>query len=135
MHFIHEIIWFECFLHKTFVVFQKIQFSRISIDRVWFLINRKFSSFWILLLPDSIGIRSIEILEIWIFEKLQKIMQKQLNPSDFMNEMHENEFKCFSKTWFFNPKLQNKIFKLLPQNFQPLNMFCIKIIEYIILDG
>ena len=32
------------------------------------------------------------------FEKLHKIMQKQLNPSNFMNEMHENEFKCFSKT-------------------------------------
>ena len=61
-------------------------------------------------------------------------MQKPLNPNNFMNEMHENEFKSFSKTLILNPELQNKIFQnFLPLNFQPLNIFCIKIIEY--LDG
>ena len=61
-------------------------------------------------------------------------MQKPLNPNNFMNEMHENEFKSFSKTLILNPELQNKIFQnFLPPNFQPLNIFCIKIIEY--LDG
>ena len=45
MHFIHEIIWFECFLHKIYAIFQKIQFSRISNDQVWFLINWKFLDF------------------------------------------------------------------------------------------
>ena len=37
-------------------------------------------------------------------------MQKLLKPSNFMNEMHENEFKSFSKTFVFNPKLQKKDF-------------------------
>ena len=42
-----------------FCNFSKIQFSRISIDRVWFSISRKFLGFWSLLLPNSIGIWSI----------------------------------------------------------------------------
>ena len=54
--------------------------------------------------------QSIEILKTKFFEKLQKIMQKLLKPRNFMNEMHENEFKCFSKTWVFNLELQNKVF-------------------------
>ena len=37
-------------------------------------------------------------------------MQKTLNQKNFMNEMHENEFKCFSKTLEFNLELQNKDF-------------------------
>ena len=37
-------------------------------------------------------------------------MEKTLNPNNFMNEMHENEFKSFSKTFFFNPELQNTDF-------------------------
>ena len=54
-------------------------------------------------------------------------MQKQLNPSNFMNEMHETKFKCFSKTWVFNLELQNKVFNHQKHNFyQPLNIFCIK---------
>ena len=32
-------------------------------------------------------------------------MQKTLNPNNFMNELDENEFKSFSKTFVFNPKL------------------------------
>ena len=34
------------------------------------------------------------------FEKLHKIMQKQLNPNNFMNEMHETEFNVFQKHEF-----------------------------------
>ena len=63
-------------------------------------------------------------------------MQKQLNPSDFMNEMHENEFKSFSKNICFQPRTsKTKFSHFLPSKFQPMNIFCIKIIEYIILDG
>ena len=47
-------------------------------------------------------------LKFWKFEflkKLQKIIQKHLNPSNFINEMHENEFKIFPQTLVFNPEL------------------------------
>ena len=54
------------------------------------------------------------------FEKLQKIMQYPLNPNNFMNEMHENEFKFFFKTFVFNLELQNKIFKLFTTKFSTL---------------
>ena len=37
-------------------------------------------------------------------------MQKTLNSKNFMNEMHENEFESFSKTFVFNPKLQKQDF-------------------------
>ena len=37
-----------------------------------------------------------------------------------MNEMHENEFKSFSKTFVFNLELQNKIFKLFTPKFSTL---------------
>ena len=64
MHFIHEINWFECFLHKTSVVFQKFNFSRSSINRVCFLTDRKFLKFFKLGFAwfdwSSIGTRSIE---------------------------------------------------------------------------
>ena len=33
-------------------------------------------------------------------------MQKTLKPNNFINEMHENEFKIFSKTFVFNPEFQ-----------------------------
>ena len=70
------------------------------------------------------------------FEKLSKIMQKHLNPSNFMNEMHQNEFKSFSKTLVFNPKLQNKVLNHQKHNFcQPLTIFASNTIENIILDG
>ena len=42
------------------------------------------------------------------FEKLHKFMQKTLNPNNFMNEIHENKFKSFSKTFVFNPELQKQ---------------------------
>ena len=76
MHFIHKINWFECFLHKSFAIFQKIQFSRILIDRVWFLINRKFLDIsslasawlnWYLINARliEIGKKKIQFLSIW----------------------------------------------------------------------
>ena len=64
MHFIHEIIWIKCFLHKTFAIFQKIQISRISMDRMCFLTDRKslefisFVSAWFDW--SSIGARLVE---------------------------------------------------------------------------
>ena len=41
MHFIHERNWFEWFQHKTSFVFQNFQFSRFSIDRMYFSTDRK----------------------------------------------------------------------------------------------
>ena len=73
---------------------------------------------------------SIDRSKFWKFEFLKnrrRLYRKQLNPSNFMNEMHENEFKCFSKTWVFNLELQNKVFNYQKHNFyQPLNIFSIK---------
>ena len=82
MHFIHEINWFEWFPHKTSFVFQKFQFSRFSIDRIYFLIDKKCIKNFGLNLPDSIGARSIESIfwsikpqfqpiEIWKFSLLK----------------------------------------------------------------
>ena len=57
----------------------------------------------------------------------RRLCRKQLIPINFMNEMHENDFKCFLKTWVFNPKFQNKAFNHQKHNFcQPLNIFFIK---------
>ena len=54
-------------------------------------------------------------------------MQKTLKPTYFMNEMHENEFKSFSKTLEFIPDLPNQDYDTFcPQN---------SIKEHIILDG
>ena len=40
MHFIHEILWIECFLHKTSIVFQKSSFPEfLSIECVFWLIE------------------------------------------------------------------------------------------------
>ena len=65
-------------------------------------------------------------------------MQKTLKPTYFINEMHEYEFKNFSKTHEFNldiPKTRfSTFFFFVPKN-QSMNIFCIKIIEHIILDG
>ena len=59
MHFIHEIIWFECFLHRTFAVFQNFSFSRISINRMCFSTDRKSLEFLSLVLPSSIALRLV----------------------------------------------------------------------------
>ena len=47
-------------------------------------------------------------------------MQNPPNPNNFMNEIHEIEFKGFSKTFVFNPELQKKILKLLTPKFSNL---------------
>ena len=62
-------------------------------------------------------------------------MQNPLNPNKFMNEMHENELKSFPKHLFSTQNFKKRFLNFLPPNFQTLNIFCIKIIEYIILDG
>ena len=54
-------------------------------------------------------------------------MKKTLKPNNFMNEIHENEFKSFSETFFFSQNFKNKIFNHQRHNFfQPLNIFYIK---------
>ena len=46
-------------------------------------------------------------------------MQKTLNPKNLMNEMHENEFKSFSKTFVFNLEAQKQDFHTFyPQIFK-----------------
>ena len=52
----------------------------------------------------------LKFWKIGFFEKQQKFMQKTLNPNNFMNEMHENEFKIFSKTFVFNLELLKQDF-------------------------
>ena len=46
-------------------------------------------------------------------------MQKTLNPNNFMNEIHENEFKSFSKTFVFNLELQKQVFQSSKTQFLP----------------
>ena len=63
-------------------------------------------------------------------------MQKPLKSTYIMNEMHDYEFKSFSKTHEFNPDLPKTSFStFLSSIIQTLNIFCIKIKEHIILDG
>ena len=60
-------------------------------------------------------------------------MLKPLKPISFMNEMHDYEFKVFSKTFEFELRSsKNKIFTLFVPKTQSINMFCIKIKEHII---
>ena len=60
IHFIYEISWFECFLHKTPAVFQKFNFSRFLISRVCSSTDQKRLKFLSLVLPCSNCARSIE---------------------------------------------------------------------------
>ena len=47
----------------------------------------------------------------------KSFMQKTLKPTYFMNEMHEYEFKSFSKTLEFNPDLSKQDYDTFcPQN-------------------
>jgi len=64
-------------------------------------------------------------------------MQKLLKAQYFMNEMHEYEIKSFSKTLEFNPDLPKTsfFFNQFVLKTQTFNIFCIKIEEYLILDG
>ena len=62
-------------------------------------------------------------------------MQKLLKAQCFMNKMHEYEMKSFSKTFEFNLSSKNKILNHFVPNSQTLNIFCIKIKRFLILDG
>ena len=97
---------------QTFKNWKFFSFDWLSIDRIpiesgkksWLkikgiLINRK---------THSIDWNSGNL--IFFLKNCRRLCRKQLNPSNFMNEMHENEFKSFSKTWVFNWELQNKDF-------------------------
>ena len=110
------------------VKYLKTKNFSVLIDRASVESGRKS---WLKIKGFSIGQKTHSIdrnsgnLNFW--KKCRRLCKKQLNPSNFMNEMHENEFKCFSKTWVFNPELQNKVFNHQKHNFcQPLNIFCIK---------
>ena len=49
----------------------------------------------------------------------RNFVQKTLKSIDFMNEMHEYEFKSFSKTFVFNPKLsKTRLWHLFAPKFQ-----------------
>ena len=103
-------------------------FDWLSIDRIPIEPGRKS---WLKIKGFSIGRKTHSIdrnsRKLDLLKNSRSFMQKTLNPKNFMNEKHENEFKCFSKTWVFNPELQNKVFNHQKHNFcQPLNIFCIK---------
>ena len=62
------------------------------------------------------------------FLKNSKIfIHKTLKPIDFMNEMHEYEFKSFSKTLAFNPELpKTRLWHNLSPNFNQWTYFVSK---------
>ena len=63
-------------------------------------------------------------------------MQKLLKAWYFMNRMHEYKMRCFSKTLVWNPDLLKIKFSInFSLNSQTSNTFCIKIKEFLILDG
>ena len=54
-------------------------------------------------------------------------MQKPLKPIYYINEMHDYEFKSFSKTFEFNPDLpKTRFFTLFVPKTQSINIFYIK---------
>ena len=67
MHFIHEILCFEEFLHKIAPFFKKKKFSKFSIDRICCSTYRKCDKNFGLNLPGSIGTRLIEF-NFWSIE-------------------------------------------------------------------
>ena len=98
MHFIYEIKLFEWFMHKTSFVFQKFQFSKFSIDQIYFSTDRKCVKNFGLNLPGSIGARSIEFI-FWSIE-----------PQFWPIEIRKfSLLKCFSLTC---SSLFQKLFRL-----------------------
>ena len=77
MHSIHKILCFEEFLHKIALFFQKFGFSKFSIHRVWFSINRKIPKFSSLASAQldwySIDAQSIEIEKFSVFKYLTNL--------------------------------------------------------------
>ena len=65
MHFIHEISWFECFLHRTSFVFQNFHFPRFSIDRGCFSTDRKCVKIFGLNLPAWLVLDQSNIFFNW----------------------------------------------------------------------
>ena len=63
-------------------------------------------------------------------------MQKLLKTHCIINKMHEYEMKSFSTILEFNPDLpKKKNFNQFVLKAQTLNKFCVKIMEFLILDG
>ena len=70
------------------------------------------------------------------FLKTEHFNVETLKAHSFMNEMHEYEIKSFSKTLEFNPNIPKTSFSTnLSSKTQTLNKFCIRIKEFLILDG
>ena len=88
IHFIHEILWIECFLHKTSVVFQKIQISRILMNRMCFSTNRKSLEFISLVFAwfdwSSIGARSVESVFQFIETNFWQIVILKICKANFL---------------------------------------------------
>ena len=59
MHFIHKILCFEEFLHKIALFFKNLGFPDFQSIECDFRSIEKFHIFQVLLLPNSIGIRSM----------------------------------------------------------------------------
>ena len=88
MHFIHQILWIECFLHKTFFIFQKIQFSRILINWMCFSTDRKSLEFISLVSAwfnwSSIGARSVESVFQFIETNFWQIVILKICKANFL---------------------------------------------------
>ena len=79
--------------------------------------------------------RSIKILENWIFWKIvEDLCRKHSNQLILWMKCMSMSLKVF-KNICFQPWTSKTRFSLFTPKFQPTNIFCIKIIEYIILDG
>ena len=111
-------------------------FDRLSINRIPIESGRskiqKFGNFRLI----KNHTRSIEILENWIFWKTAEVLcRKHSNQIISLMKYMRMSLKVFQKRLFSTQSFKNKIFTLFTPKFQPMNIFCIKIIEYIILDG
>ena len=119
MHFIYEIKLFEWFMHKTSFVFQKFQFSKFSIDRIYFSTDRKCVKNFGLNLPGSIGARSIEFIfrsiepQFWPIEIRKLSLLKKASSSHFLH--YFKSFSNFSSLFYFNWSNLRDFCHFLPQ--------------------
>ena len=113
MHFIHQILCFEEFLHKTVMFFKKIVFSKFSIDRICFSTDRKCDLNFVLNLTYSIAVGSIKSY----FQSIKSIFRSVENRIEsFLKSLFltcSNTISKLSKAFlslFDRSKIPSKIF-------------------------
>ena len=108
-HLIHEITWVELFLHNLLQFFQKIQISRISIDRMCLQIENSLI-FKHCSQVGSIGFRSIEY-DLFIFRSIKANLQLIKN----LKEILRSSLPCSIGTRLIKIRKERKI-KRIPQH-------------------